>query len=87
MSGQPPNNNPQSAAARSRANVCARDIRPDLIGSAIEADGNLIPRGGRSSIAGPNRVREVAELNFEGSYISTDIFIYIYTVAVARARR
>lgn len=54
---------------RSRANICARDIRPDLSGNAIEADGNLIPRRGRSSIAGPNRVREVAELNFEGSYI------------------
>lgn len=62
VSGQPPNNNP-------RAGTIVREIFGLTSDNAIEADGNLIPWRGRSSIAGPNRVGEVAELNFQGSYI------------------
>lgn len=70
-SRQLPNNNPRSVAALTRT-VLREKLGPTY-GNTIEADGNLIPRRGWSSIAGPNRVCEVAELNFEGSP-----YVYMY---------
>lgn len=53
---------------RSHTRAFVREIFGPTYGNTIEANGNLIPRRGWSSIAGPNGVCKVAELNFEGSY-------------------